>query len=146
LAATVKVTVPDPVRPVPFVNVKKLLALVALHAQPVCVVTVMLPVVPPYGAVVVAGLIEYVQGAGAAACETLNVWPATVAVPVRAVCAVLAATVYVTVPDPVRPLPFVNVKKLLALVALHAQPVCVVTVMLPVVPPYGAVVVAGLIE
>ena len=52
---------PDPVRPLPFVNVKKLLALVALHAQPFCVVTVMLPVVPPYGAVVVAGLIEYVQ-------------------------------------------------------------------------------------
>ena len=43
-------------------------------------------------------------------------------------------------------MPFWNVRKLLALVALHVQPVCVVTVILPVVPPSGAVVVAGLIE
>jgi hypothetical protein len=65
---------------------------------------------------------------------------------VRAVCAVFAATVKVTVPDPVRPVPFWNVKKLLLLVALHAQPVCVVTVIVPFVPVCGAVLVAGLIE
>ena len=86
------------------------------------------------------------QGAGAAACETLNETPATLAVAVRVVCAVFAATVYVTVPGPVRPVPFWNVKKLLPLVALHAQPVCVVTVMVPVVPPYGALLLVGLIE
>ena len=68
------------------------------------------------------------------------------AVPVRAVCAVFAATVNVTVPDPVRPVPFWNVKKLLLLVALHVQPDCVVTVMLPLVPVYGAVAETGLIE
>ena len=58
----------------------------------------------------------------------------------------MAATVYATVPDPVRPVPFVKVKKLLPLVALHVHPVCVVTVMVPLVPVSGAVVVAGLIE
>ena len=77
----------------PFWNVRKLLVLVALHAQPVCVVTVMLPVVPVWGAVVVAGLIEYVHGAGAASCDTLKACPATVAVPVRALVEVFAATV-----------------------------------------------------
>ena len=53
----------------------------------------MVPVVPVSGDVVLAGLIEYVQGAGAAACDTLKACPATVAVPVRALCAVFAATV-----------------------------------------------------
>ena len=80
-------------RPVPFWNVRKPLLLVALQAQPVCVVTVIVPVAPVSGAVVLAGLIEYVQGAGAAACDTLKACPATVAVPVRVLCAVFAATV-----------------------------------------------------
>ena len=55
---------PDPVRPVPFWNVRKLLLLVALQAQPVCVVTVMLPLVPACGALMPVGLMEYVQGGG----------------------------------------------------------------------------------
>ena len=64
--------------------------------------------------------------------------PATVAG--ASVCAdvlVLAATVNVTEPDPVRPVPFWNVRTPLGLLALHAQPVCVVTVTVPVVPVAG---------
>ena len=92
-AVMLNVTVPDPVRPVPSANVRKLLALVALHVQPVCVVTVTVPLVAGSDTFSVAGLIEYVHGAGAAACDTLKACPATVAVPVRALVAVFAATV-----------------------------------------------------
>ena len=58
LAATVKVTVPDPVLPVPFWNVRKLLELVALQAQLLDVVTVTLPLAPVSGAVLLVGVIE----------------------------------------------------------------------------------------
>jgi hypothetical protein len=50
---TEKLSEPDPVRPVPFGNVRKLLVLVAVHAQPACVVTVNDP--PPAAAGTVAG-------------------------------------------------------------------------------------------
>lgn len=60
-AAAVNVTDPDPVRPVPFVKVSPASLLVALHAQPAWVVTVMLPVLPEEDALAVAGLIAYVQ-------------------------------------------------------------------------------------
>ena len=75
------------------------------------------------------------QAGGAAACETLNVVPATVAVPIRLLVVVFAAIEYVTDPDPVRPLPFWKVRKLLVLVALQAQPACVVTSIRPVATP-----------
>ena len=64
----------------------------------------------------------------------------------RALVVVLAATVKVTVPDPVRPVPFWNVRKLLALVALQAHPLCVVTATLPLVPVSGALLLVGVIE
>ena len=82
----------------------------------------------------------------AAACETLKVWPATVPVMVRVVVLVFAATVNVSDPGPVRPVPFWNVRAVLALVALHAQPVCVVTLMVPLVPAADALVLVGLME
>ena len=81
-----------------------------------------------------------------AACETVKVCPATVPVSVRALVVVLAATVKVTDPDPVRPVPFWKVRKLLPLVALHAHPLCVVTMTLPLVPVSGAVLLVGVIE
>jgi hypothetical protein len=56
------VTDPGPVRPVPFWNVRKLVVLVALHAQPLCVLTLMLPVAAAAETLVLAGLIEYVHG------------------------------------------------------------------------------------
>ena len=76
----------------------------------------------------------------------MKVCPATVPVSVRALVVVLAATVKVTDPDPVRPVPFWNVRKLLALVALQAQLLGVVTVTLPLAPVSGAVLLVGVIE
>jgi hypothetical protein len=121
LAATVKPTVPEPVRPVPFWNVRKPLELVALQAQPVCVVTEIVPLEPAAAMLTVAGLIEYVQLAPA--CETVNVLPPTLAIRLRELLVVLAATVNPTVPELVRPVPFWNVRKPLELVALQAHPV-----------------------
>ena len=66
-------------------------------------------------------------------------------VSVRALDVVLAATVKVTVPAPVRPVPFWNVRKLLALVALHGQPIGVEMATLPLVPAAGAFMAVGLI-
>jgi hypothetical protein len=143
-AVTANVRDPDPVRPVPFWNVRALLLLLALHGQPVCVVTVMVPLAAASNTLIVVGLTAYVQAA--AACDTVKLWPATVPVTVRAVVLVFAATVNVTDPDPVRPLPFWNVRAPLALVALHAHPACVVTVTVPLVPAAGALTLVGLIE
>ena len=51
-------------RPVPFVNVRKLLPLVAVHAHPAGVVTVMLPLVAALEALRLVGVIEYVHATG----------------------------------------------------------------------------------
>ena len=80
------------------------------------------------------------------ACETLKAWPATVPVTVRGLVVRFAATVKVTDPAPVRPVPFWNVRKLLALVALQAHPSCVVTATLPLDPASGALLLVGVIE
>ena len=82
----------------------------------------------------------------AAACDTVKVCPATAPVTVRAVVLVLAATVNVSDPDPVRPVPFWNVSTLLALAALHEQPAGVETVILPLVPAAGALMPVGLMD
>ena len=55
---TVKLTVPGPLRPVPLLNVRKLLALVAVQAQPGWVVTATVPVPAFAPTAVFAGLIE----------------------------------------------------------------------------------------
>ena len=86
------------------------------------------------------------QGAGAAACETLNGWPATVAVPVRALVAVLAVTAKVTEPEPVRPAPLEKLRKLVEVAVLHAHPGCVVTVIVPVDAVSATLTLDGLIE
>ena len=57
----------------------------------------------------------------------MNVWPAMVTVPVRAVVAVFAATANVTVPLALPPLPLTKVIQLALLTAVHAHPVVVVT-------------------
>jgi hypothetical protein len=84
--------------------------------------------------------------AEAAACETETPLPATVPDPVRELVELLAATVNPTDPDPLRPVPFWNVRKLLALVAPHVHPVCVVTLIVPVVPAAATLRLEGLIE
>ena len=59
----------------------------------------------------------------AAAWLTVYVWPAMVAVPVRGVVTVLAATVRATVPLPLPLAPLVTVIHDAVLAAVHAQPV-----------------------
>jgi hypothetical protein len=59
-------------------------------------------------------------GGGGAACETVNVWPAIVSVPVRA-AAVFAATANATVPLPVPDAPPVSVSHGAFALALHAH-------------------------
>src|SRR5436190_18511178 len=60
-----------------------------------------------------------------------------VSVPVRELVPVLAATVKATLPLPVRLLPPVKVIQLALLATVHAHPLVVVTVVLPV-PPAAA--------
>jgi hypothetical protein len=63
----------------------------------------------------------------APACETVNVCPAIVAVPLRCVVDVFAATVTVTLPLPVPADPAVIVSQPAPLVAVHAHPLPAVT-------------------
>jgi len=64
---------------------------------------------------------------GAAACATVNVWPATVAVPVRDVVAVFAAMLIATAPLPLPLAPLVTVTQGTSLAAVQAQPLREVT-------------------
>jgi hypothetical protein len=86
-----------------------------------------------------------VQAAAGAACETVKVLPATVAVPLRRLAVVFAATANSTDPGPVRPVPFWNVRNPLALIAVHAQPVWVVTRTVPLAAAADVLTLAGLI-
>jgi hypothetical protein len=65
----------------------------------------------------------------------VNVWPATVNVPVRGDVTVLAATSYVTVPFPMPLLPPVTVIQLALLEAVQEQPVVAVTAVVDAVLP-----------
>jgi hypothetical protein len=76
---------------------------------------------------------------------TVKVLPATVAVPLRKL-PVFAATSNATDPDPVPPLPLGNVRNPLVLAALQAQPVCVVTEIVPLVAAADVLRSTGLIE
>ena len=81
----------------------------------------------------------------AAAWFTVYVWPAMVAVPVRGVVMVLAATVRATVPLPLPLAPLVTVSHDAVLAAVHAQPVGLVTATLAAWPAATALVDPGLI-
>jgi hypothetical protein len=65
--------------------------LAAVHAQPAPLVTVTVPELALAGAFALVGAIAYVHGVAAAACATVNVWPAIDTVPVR-VAPAFAAT------------------------------------------------------
>jgi hypothetical protein len=91
LAATLYATVPLPVPVAPEVMVSHDALLVAVHAQPDPLVTVTVPVLAVAGAFWLADPIEYEHVAAPAACDTVNVWPATTTLPLRA-APVLAAT------------------------------------------------------
>ena len=130
LAATLNDTdpLPDPVAPL--VRVIQDALLDAVQAQPVAAVTVLLPVPAAAAKDCVVGEIDGEHDA--AACVTVNVAPAIVSVPVRLDATVFAATLNpaVPLPDPVAPLVIVIQEALL--VAVHAQPVAAVIVLLPV--------------
>ena len=82
----------------------------------------------------------------AAACETVKVCPAIVAVPVRVVVAVFAATVRPTVPLPLPLAPLATVIQGAALDAVQLQLVPLVTETLADCPAAGALAEPGLIE
>jgi len=129
-AATSKVTepLPDPVAPP--VRVIQAALLAPVHAQPVAAVTFPLPLPPAAAKDWPVGESDGEQAA--AAWVTVNVAPAIVSVPVRLDATVFAATLKPTVPlpDPVAPLVTVIHAALLA--AVHAQPVGMLTLLLPV--------------
>jgi hypothetical protein len=106
-----------------------------VQAQLDDVVMVMVPV-PPFGfALTRTGeIVKLHDGLGSV---TTKLEPAMVRVAVRGAAVVFAAPVKVTVPEPVRPVPFVIVTQLPPLVALHVHPAVVVTVTTPV-PPVAA--------
>jgi hypothetical protein len=85
------VTEPLPVPVAPALIVIHATLLVAAHAHPVPAVTVTVPVLAEETTLADVGEIAGVHGA--AACETVNVSPPIVSVPVRVVVAGLAATV-----------------------------------------------------
>ena len=112
--------------------------LVAVHAQPVLVVTAIGEPAPPADPIeALPGAIEYMQD-GAAACVTVNVRPATVSSPVR-VAPVFAAAVNPTVPAPLPVAPEVIVSHEAPLEAVHAQSARVVTVTAVPAPPLAPI-------
>lgn len=134
--------VPFPVPDAPDVIVIQAAWLVAVHAQPGCVVTVMVPVPPVTGYNALVGAVLKVHDGAAPACVIVTVWPAAVMEPVRPVPAALAATEYRTVPSPFPDAPAVMVIQGAWLVAAQGQPGWVVIVM-PPVPPSAAYDAAG---
>lgn len=99
--------------------------LVAVHPHPVEVVRVIVPEPPPATAVREVGVIEYVHVVPA--WVTWNVWPATVAVPVREMVPAFALALSVTVPGPVPLAPLTTVIHAALLTAVQAQPAGAVT-------------------
>ena len=125
-AATEYATVPIPVPLPPLVTVIHAALLTPVHAQPLVVVTVVDNGPPAAGADCAVDERAKLQ---APLCVTVSVVPAIVSVPVRGVVAVLAATLYDTVPLPVPLLPAVTViHVVLLLTPVQAQPPVVVTV------------------
>jgi hypothetical protein len=143
LPAAVKLTVPGPLRFVPFEIVTHAAPLVAFQVHPAVVVTVTDPLPPAAPSAWLPG--EIANEHGAAAWSSVKVCPPTVIVPVRAIVAVLAATAYDTAPLPSPEAPAVIVIHASLLVAVQAQPVAAVTVTVPAAPAATALAEAGAI-
>lgn len=73
----------------------------------------------------------------------MNVFPATVNVPVREVIAVFGDTLYATLPLPLPAAPSLMPIHDALLDAVHAQPVAAVTLMVPPSPPDAMLAEAG---
>src|SRR5262249_28029783 len=129
LAAIANDTAPLPVPLAPAVTVIHGTFERADHMQVARVVTFVEPVPPSGGTDWV--LDEIAKPHAAAACTTVNGWPAMVVVPVRAP-PVLAAIGNATVPLPLPAAPDVTVIHDTPLVAVHVQPPAAVTATEPV--------------
>jgi hypothetical protein len=143
--ATLKFTAPFPLPVAPPVTVSHDGSLLApVHAQPPGAVTVADPVLPVATMEAPVGAMENVHGA--AACVTVNTWPATVIVPLRCEAFGFAVALKPTeaLPLPVAPLVTVSHDGSL-LAAVHAHPPGAVTAVVPVPPaapidaPIGAI-------
>ncbi len=135
LADTRHATVPLPLPLVPDVIVIHDVLVDAVHAQPAGAVTLTGEPGPASSSTVsLFGEIEYVHGA---AWVTVNVCPAIVNVPVRAL-PLCEATVNPTDPLPVPVAPDVTVIHDAALVAVHVQPAAVETTTGDPAPPAAA--------
>jgi len=122
--AALNVTVPLPVPLLPDVIVSHVALLAAVHPHPEAVDTAIEVPAPPAALIDCAtGSIEYEQPV---AWFTVNVWPAIVSVPVRAL-PVFAATLNETLPSPVPLAPEVIVSHAALLVAVQLQPLVVDT-------------------
>jgi hypothetical protein len=144
LAAALNVTEPLPEPLAPAVTDSQDALLLAVHEHPLPAATATVPVPPAAATVPLVGLIAKVQGGGAAAWFTVNVWPAMVMVPLRAL-AVFAAALNVTLPSPLPPAPAVIEIHEALLLAVHEHPLPADTPTVPVPPPAGAVPLIGLI-
>ena len=113
--------------------------LLALHAQPAPLVTVMLPVPPCAGTLADVGSIVDVQPLP---CDTVTVCPAMVSMAERGPPGV-AAAVNCTVPLPAPLAPAVMDSQGALLLALQAQSAPVVTLMLPLPPVAAMLVLVG---
>ena len=106
-----------------------------VHAHEEVVVTVMVPEPPPAGTFTASG--DTVKEHDALGSVTMKLLPAMVSIPVRDVPVVFAAAVKPTLPLPLPLAPLVMVIHDAPLVAVHAQPVAVVTDTVPVPPAAG---------
>jgi hypothetical protein len=143
LAATLKVVVPLPVPVAPDATLihGALLAAVQAHPAPTATATE-LPEAPEAPTDSVVGSIETEHPE---AWATVKIAPVTVIVPFRA-GPVLAATVYVKLPGPLRLEPEATVIHGAPLLALQAHPVAVCTATGPEPPPAGTATKVGTIE
>ena len=134
-AVALRFTVPLPLPAAPLVTVSQLvLLLTAVHEHPVGAVT--LVVAMPAEARMVRLVGVRVKEHPAGACDTVNVCPAIVSVPVRDVEFGFAAALNATEPLPVPLAPLVTVSHdVLLLTPVHAQPAGAVTLVEPAPPP-----------
>ena len=134
LDATLKPTGPLPLPLAPFVTVIQLSLLAADQSQPAPEVTVVEPVPPAAATDKLFDEIANVHPA--AACVTVNVWPATVSVPLRGDVLGLADALNATLPLPLPVAPPVTVNHPVSLLTpVQAHPVDAVTFVEPVAVP-----------
>jgi hypothetical protein len=136
-------TDPPPAPDVPDVTVIHAAFDTAVHVQPAPALTLVEALPPALLKSRTGGFSPKLQGA--AACDTVNVWPAIVAVPVRA-APVFAAIVKRTGPDPFPDAPAaIEIHEAFAADA-HAHEPPLVTVTVTVVASAGTAWLAGAIE